>query len=182
MPVQRPVLCVMKIEITPVQYPALRVTEIIFVRVQYHCWVDSYWYIQNTAQAYQNETEIGQGILQSGLPRDNIFIMTKFSGLGGLGIRESVKDSLNKLGVSYIDLYLIHHPRFDDIPSLWKEIEDIQEEGLTRSIGVSNFAPEHLDLLLASAKVVPAANQASVQPILSDDEPCTPKVQKNPLE
>ncbi|KAE9400140.1 Aldo/keto reductase [Gymnopus androsaceus JB14] len=89
----------------------------------------------DTAQAYRKRER------SCGLKRSEIFITTKYSGLGGLDIKISIKNSLENLGVEYVDLYLIHHPRLavPDIPTVWKEMEDIQAQGLVKSIGVSNF-------------------------------------------
>ncbi|KAF7312873.1 Aldo-keto reductase [Mycena kentingensis (nom. inval.)] len=120
----------------------------------------------DTAQAYRNEYEAGVAIRESGLPREELFITTKYSGVDGKGIKQSVQESLANLGVSYLDLYLIHSPRLatPDIPTAWKEMEDIQAAGLVKSIGVSNFGVQDLAILLASAKVKPAANQILLHP------------------
>ncbi|KAJ7471628.1 Aldo/keto reductase [Mycena galericulata] len=120
----------------------------------------------DTAQAYRNEAEAGVAIRESGLERKEIFITTKYSGSDGLDIKTSIKNSLSNLGVSYVDLYLIHHPRLavPDIPTAWKEMEDIQAQGLVKSIGVSNFEVSDLAILLASAKVKPVANQILLHP------------------
>ncbi|KAJ7268009.1 Aldo/keto reductase [Mycena rebaudengoi] len=120
----------------------------------------------DTAQAYRNEAEAGIAIRESGLERKDIFITTKYSGVDGLDIKTSINNSLKNLGVSYVDLYLIHHPRLatPDIPTAWKEMEDIQEQGLVKSIGVSNFEVNDLAILLASAKVKPVANQILLHP------------------
>ncbi|KAJ7162836.1 Aldo/keto reductase [Mycena filopes] len=120
----------------------------------------------DTAQSYRNESEAGTAIRESGLARKEIFITTKYSGLDGLDIKTSIKNSLKNLGVDYVDLYLIHHPRLatPDIPTAWKEMEDIKEQGLVKSIGVSNFEVNDLAILLASAKVKPVANQILLHP------------------
>ncbi|KAJ7752575.1 Aldo/keto reductase [Mycena metata] len=139
----------------------------------------------DTAQSYRNETEAGTAIRESGLARKEIFITTKYSGLDGLDIKTSIKNSLKNvrrfsfsfllgggacreefLGVDYVDLYLIHHPRLavPDIPTAWKEMEEIKEQGLVKSIGVSNFEVSDLAILLASAKVQPVANQILLHP------------------
>ncbi|KAF9479131.1 Aldo/keto reductase [Pholiota conissans] len=120
----------------------------------------------DTAQSYRNETEAGQAIKESGLARDEIFITTKYSGLNGLDIETSIKDSLKNLGVHYIDLYLIHHPRLavPDIPTAWAEMEGLKNAGLVKSIGVSNFSVEDTKTLLKSAKIPPAVNQILLQP------------------
>lgn len=120
----------------------------------------------DTAQAYRNEAEAGTAIRESGLARTDIFITTKYSGVDGLDIPSSINNSLKNLGVSYIDLYLIHNPRLavPDIPTAWKQMEEIKAKGLVKSIGVSNFAVQHLEILLASAKVLPVANQILLHP------------------
>ncbi|KAF8876945.1 Aldo/keto reductase [Infundibulicybe gibba] len=120
----------------------------------------------DTAQAYRNETEAGTAIRESGLGRKDIFITTKYSGLDGLDIKTSIRNSLKNLGVSYIDLYLIHHPRLavPDIPTAWKEMEELKQKGLVKSIGVSNFDVPDLKILLDSAKIKPVANQILLHP------------------
>jgi len=120
----------------------------------------------DTAQSYRNEEEAGKAIRESGLAREEIFITTKYSGLNGLDIQTSLKNSLKNLGVSHVDLYLIHHPRLavPDIPTAWRELEEIKQKGLAKSIGVSNFGVSELKTLLASAKIKPAANQILLHP------------------
>ncbi|KDR79261.1 hypothetical protein GALMADRAFT_1230669 [Galerina marginata CBS 339.88] len=120
----------------------------------------------DTAQSYRNEAEAGKAILQSGLARNEIFITTKFSGVGGLDIETSIKNSLKNLGVSYVDLYLIHHPRLavPDIPTTWKQMEAVKEAGFAKSIGISNYQVKDLEILLASAKITPVVNQILLHP------------------
>ncbi|KAF8799817.1 Aldo/keto reductase, partial [Phlegmacium glaucopus] len=120
----------------------------------------------DTAQAYRNEAEAGLAIRESGLGRSDIFITTKYSGLGGLDIETSIQNSLKNLGVEYVDLYLIHHPRLatPDIPTAWKKFEDLKKAGLVKSIGISNFDVKDLQILLASAKIKPVVNQILFHP------------------
>ncbi|KAF8915712.1 NADP-dependent oxidoreductase domain-containing protein [Mucidula mucida] len=120
----------------------------------------------DTAQAYRNETEAGIAIRESGLARQDIFITTKYSGLNGLDITTSIRNSLNNLGIEYVDLYLIHHPRLavPDIPTAWKQMEAIKAQGLVKNIGISNFGVKDLTILLASCSVKPVANQIMLQP------------------
>ncbi|KAF9500242.1 Aldo/keto reductase [Pleurotus eryngii] len=115
----------------------------------------------DTAQSYRNEVEAGKAIRESGLAREDIYVTTKYSGLDGLDIETSIQNSLSNLGISYVDLYLIHHPRLatPDIPTAWAKMEALQKKGFAKSIGVSNFGVEDLKILLASAKVKPVANQ-----------------------
>ncbi|KAI0071306.1 Aldo/keto reductase [Panus rudis PR-1116 ss-1] len=120
----------------------------------------------DTAQSYRNEKEAGVAIKESGLDRKDLYITTKYSGLNGLDIETSINNSLENLGVKYVDLYLIHHPRLaqPDIPTTWKQMEKVKADGKAKSIGVSNFAVEDLKILLASAKVKPVANQILLHP------------------
>ncbi|KAI0292017.1 Aldo/keto reductase [Russula brevipes] len=120
----------------------------------------------DTAQVYGNEEEVGRALRESGLAREDVYITTKYWGVDGLDIGTSLHDSLKKLGVEYVDLYLIHHPRLarPDIPTAWAEMEAIKQAGLAKSIGVSNFGVDDLAVLLASAKIKPAANQILLHP------------------
>ncbi|TFY68258.1 hypothetical protein EVJ58_g1102 [Rhodofomes roseus] len=111
----------------------------------------------DTAQSYRNEYEAGIAIHESGLAREDLWITTKYSGLNGLGIETSIQNSLQNLGVDYVNLYLIHHPRLavPDIPTAWSKMEKLQTDGLVKSIGVSNFNVLQLQTLLDSAKIKP---------------------------
>jgi 2,5-diketo-D-gluconate reductase A len=120
----------------------------------------------DTAAAYRNEAGVGAALAQSGLPREDVFITTKLRNGEQASPRAAFEASRRALGVDWIDLYLIHWP----VPSqglftqAWKELQSLQADGLVRAIGVSNFLPEHLDELLASATVVPAVNQFELHP------------------
>ncbi|EKM55133.1 uncharacterized protein PHACADRAFT_195160 [Phanerochaete carnosa HHB-10118-sp] len=122
----------------------------------------------DTAQMYQNEDSVGRGIARSGALRGDLYVTTKLDRLlEGANVHDSLVDSLRKLGLDYVDLFLVHMPV--DHPSLkdtWAEMEQVKEEGLAKSIGVSNFQPRHLDVILESAKVVPAVNQIEYNPYL----------------
>ncbi|KAG2132316.1 NADP-dependent oxidoreductase domain-containing protein [Suillus bovinus] len=127
---------------------------------------DTGFYHIDTAQLYRNEAEVGITIGQLGLERSDVFITTKFSGFNGLDIPTSIQNSLEYLNTSYVDLYLIHSPDLavPDIPTVWAQMEKVQEAGLARSIGVSNFNEKQLEILLSSAKIRPAANQIYLHP------------------
>ena len=123
----------------------------------------------DTAAAYGNEEGVGKAIAASGLPRGDIFVTTKLPNHehGTDVVRDSLRASLDRLGLDYVDLYLIHWP----VPSgnryveTWQTFEELAAEGLIRSIGVSNFLPEHLDRLLSETDTVPAVNQIELHPI-----------------
>jgi len=118
----------------------------------------------DTAQNYRNETEAGQALKESGVPRTGIYITTKYSGLKD--VKTSIQDSLKNLGIDYVDQYLIHGPDLakGDIPGLWKQFEEIKARGFAKSIGVSNFTVDDLTVLLKDAKVKPAVNQILFHP------------------
>lgn len=124
----------------------------------------------DSAQAYRNEEDLGEVLRSRGLKRDDVWITTKFSGGGanGLGIYDSCVESLKKLGLDSLDLYLIHDPSLckGDIPGTWAQMERLKKDGLVKSIGVSNFAIADLEELIASASIVPAVNQVQFHPYL----------------
>jgi diketogulonate reductase-like aldo/keto reductase len=118
------------------------------------------------AQAYNNEESLGAGIQASGKPRSELYVVTKLRNLTvGETVKSSLVESLEKLGLEYVDLFLIHSPRPANedgtLKELWNATEQIQKEGLARSIGVSNFRVEDLQVILDGAEVVPAVNQVS---------------------
>ena len=116
----------------------------------------------DTAQEYGNEDTVGKAVRASGIPREQIFVTTKF--LPGRADSEAEAErSVERLGLDYIDLYLVHDPRRNPVWA-WPGMEAALARGLTRSIGVSNFSPENLDALLAVASVPPAVNQLQLNP------------------
>lgn len=124
----------------------------------------------DTAAGYANEAAVGEAIVESGISRSELFITTKQRPADQANDRsgDAVTSSLEKLGLPYVDLYLIHWPtpaRGLYVDS-WKALESFAEQGLTKSIGVSNFLPEHLDRLAAETGTVPAVNQIELHPEL----------------
>ena len=119
----------------------------------------------DTAAAYGNERAVGRAVAASGLPRDEVFVTTKLwiHNSGEEGARRQLEKSLERLGVERIDLYLIHQP-FGDVYASWRAMQRALAEGLVRSIGVSNFLPEHLDRIIEATGVVPAVNQIELHP------------------
>lgn len=120
------------------------------------------------AWIYRNEEGVGEAIAESGIPREELFVTTKlwntFQGVAEP--RQGLEESLEKLGLDYVDLYLIHWPApiRNAFVDSWAQLESFVSEGLVKSIGVSNFLPEHLDTLLAGASIVPAVNQIELHP------------------
>jgi diketogulonate reductase-like aldo/keto reductase len=111
----------------------------------------------DTAQAYGNEASVGQALLDSGVPRDEVFITTKFHPGRKDPVAEA-EQSLQRLGVDQVDLYLVHWPQHGPTWA-WPGMERALERGLTKSIGVSNFGAADLEQVIAAGRVTPAANQ-----------------------
>jgi 2,5-diketo-D-gluconate reductase A len=128
----------------------------------------------DTAQGYENETEVGQGIADSGVPRSEIFVTTKVATNimrnGSEAVRQSINESLTRLKTDYIDLLLIHWPVKDCVKHTWQVMEDYVRRGKVHSIGVSNFNRHHLDDLLVYADIHPAVNQIEVHPLMTQEE------------
>lgn len=119
----------------------------------------------DTAAAYVNEEAVGQAIRKSGIPREELFITTKLwiQDQGYERAKKAFEKSLTRLGLDYIDLYLIHQP-FGDYYGSWRAMEELYNEGKIRAIGVSNFYPDRLVDLIMHNHVVPAVNQVETHP------------------
>ncbi|WP_323958843.1 aldo/keto reductase [Arthrobacter sp. JZ12] len=123
----------------------------------------------DTAAGYGNEREVGQALRQSGLDRHEVFIETKvwITDYGLEATQHAFDKSAGKLGLEVIDLLLLHQPfptQFDRTIQAYKGLEQLLADGKVRAIGVSNFAPEHLEQLLAETDVIPAVNQIELHP------------------
>src|SRR6476660_4551289 len=123
----------------------------------------------DTSAAYANERQVGEGMRQSGISRDEMFIETKvwISDYGYQATLHAFEKSAGKLAVDRLDLLLLHQPlpsRFDLTLDAYRALEKLLADGKVRAIGVSNFMPDHLQRLLAEASVVPAVNQIEVHP------------------
>ena len=134
----------------------------------------------DTAQAYGNEESVGKGIRESGIDRKDLFVTTKLWNTNHsykLTMR-TFEESMNKLGLDYLDLFLIHWPNpiaFRDHwqeanAESWKAMEELYEAGKIRAIGVSNFRPHHIEEILKTAKVAPMVNQIRLCPGDTQDE------------
>jgi len=119
----------------------------------------------DTAASYQNEEAVGRGIKQSGVAREKLFITTKLwiQRNGYEGTIKAFENSLRRLQLDYIDLYLIHQP-FGDVYGEWRAMEDLYQQGKVRAIGVSNFLPDRIMDLMIHNKITPAVNQIEVNP------------------
>ncbi|WP_308282373.1 aldo/keto reductase [Streptomyces lichenis] len=128
----------------------------------------------DTAAAYENEKGTGEAIRAAGLPREELFVTTKLwnSEQGYDSALRAFDSSLDRLGLDYVDLYLIHWPlpAKDAYVDTYKAFEKVLSEGRAKAIGVSNFLPEHLDRLIQETSVVPAVNQIELHPQLQQAE------------
>ncbi|ALC92017.1 glyoxal reductase [Bacillus sp. FJAT-18017] len=126
----------------------------------------------DTAALYQNEEGVGRAVRNSGIPREDIFITTKVwnSEQGYENTLKAFETSLQKLGLGYIDLYLIHWPVKGKYNETWKALEELYASGKVRAIGVSNFTIDHLKDLMAQSSIKPMANQVELHPVLVQKE------------
>jgi len=129
----------------------------------------------DTAAVYENESEVGQALQETSIPRTDIFVTTKLRRGDALGYDAAIaafEASLARLGLDYVDLYLVHAPP-EDVEcrdDVWRAMEDILDSGRSRAIGVSNYGAHHLEELMENAKYGPAVNQIEIHPWLQRHE------------
>jgi len=125
----------------------------------------------DTAQSYGNEEAVGKAIKSSGVPREDLFITTKvwIQSDGYNGTKKAFENSLRRLDLEYLDLYLIHQP-LGDVYGEWRTMQDLYKEGKARAIGVSNFQPDRLIDLIIHNEIVPAADQIETHPFHQQSE------------
>lgn len=123
------------------------------------------------AEVYKTEEELGVAIKKSGVKRESLFVTTKLNPGSGSDVQDHFDESLKKLGLDYVDLYLIHSPFKADIVQQWKEVEKIYESGKAKAIGVSNFRVKDLEAIFKEAKLKPAVNQIEYHPYLQNQSP-----------
>ncbi|MEU5311708.1 aldo/keto reductase [Streptomyces sp. NPDC021562] len=128
----------------------------------------------DTAVNYRNETGVGRGVASSGVPREEVRVTTKLPGRhhGYEETLASFEESRRRLGLEYLDLYLIHwpNPRVGKYVDSWKAMIKLRSDGLVRSIGVSNFTEEHLARLEKETGVLPSVNQVELHPLFPQEE------------
>jgi 2,5-diketo-D-gluconate reductase A len=130
----------------------------------------------DTAEMYRNERGVGEAVRESGLDRADVYVTSKLSNASHEPdeARRAFDGTLDELGFDYVDLFLIHWPLptlyGGDYVSTWKALEEFHRDGRARSIGVSNFQPEHLERLAAECDVVPAVNQIELHPYFLNEE------------
>ncbi|MEW8970587.1 aldo/keto reductase [Mesobacillus jeotgali] len=126
----------------------------------------------DTAAVYKNEEGVGQAIKEAGIPREELFITTKVwnADQGYETTLQAFEASMDKLGLDYLDLYLIHWPVAGKYKETWKALEKLYKDGRVRAIGVSNFHVHHLKDLMADAEIKPMVNQVEYHPHLAQTE------------
>jgi diketogulonate reductase-like aldo/keto reductase len=122
----------------------------------------------DTATVYQNEGEVGQGLEQSGVAREDVFVTTKCPPNHARHALDTLRRSLDLLGTDHVDLWLIHWPRGRSQVDLWRTFVDAREQGLARDVGVSNFDVGMIDDITAATGTAPAVNQIEWSPLLFD--------------
>lgn len=125
----------------------------------------------DTAAAYFNEAEVGKAVKDSGIPREEIFITSKLwlQDYGYEAAKKGLETSLEKLGLDYVDLYLLHQP-YGDVAGAWKALEEAKAEGKIRSIGVSNMTPKIWKEFVPQFATMPAVNQVEYNPFFQQKE------------
>lgn len=128
--------------------------------------IDMGYRLVDTAAKYENEQAVGKGVAASSVPREQVIVTSKLRGSEqGYGeAKKALRDSLTRLGMDYVDLYLIHWPlpRLGKFVGSWRAMIELQEEGLVRSIGVSNFTVDNLNEIIAATGVTPSVNQVQL--------------------
>ncbi|MEQ9723668.1 2,5-didehydrogluconate reductase DkgA [Yersinia alsatica] len=122
----------------------------------------------DTAAIYKNEVGVGQALKTANIPRDEVFITTKLWNDSQRNPKQALEESLEKLQLDYVDLYLIHwpDPTQDRYVSAWRELITLKEQGLIRSVGVCNFTIPHLQRLIDETGIAPTVNQIELHPLL----------------
>ena len=125
----------------------------------------------DTAMIYRNEASVGEGIRRAGLPRGDFFVTTKLwnDDIRAHRGKDAFQESLDRLGLDYVDLYLIHWPA-DGWQQAWDDLQEIYASGRAKAIGVSNFRKHHIDELLANSDVLPAVDQIESSPQFTNHE------------
>lgn len=129
----------------------------------------------DTAQMYGNEAEVGQGVRDSEVPREDVFVTTKLHNPhhDPDDARRTFSESLERMGLEYVDLFLIHWPMpflEVDYVDTWKTVIELRDSGRAKTIGVSNFQPDHLERIIEATGVVPAVNQIEAHPYFANNE------------
>lgn len=131
--------------------------------------IENDYHLIDTASVYKNEKGVGEGIRQSGVEREKLFVTTKLwnADQGYDSTHQAFNEGLERLGLDYVDLYLIHWPVAGKFSDSWRAMEEIYESGRAKAIGVSNFQQHHIEELMNAAKIKPMVNQIELHPTLT---------------
>ncbi len=142
------------------------------VKTAVNAAIDAGYKAIDTAAAYKNEEGVGAAIKESSTPREELFITSKVwnDDQGYNSTLQAFEDTVSKLGIDTLDLYLIHWPVEGKYKETWKAMEKLYKEGRIRAIGVSNFHPNHLEDLMKDAEIKPMVNQVEFHPLLNQKE------------
>ena len=153
------------VEVPLVGFGTFQITEALEVEKAVINAIKSGYRHIDTAQSYMNEEAVGKGISKSGVNRSELFITTKIwvENVSYNGVLESFEKSLKRLDLEYIDLLLIHQP-YNDVYGAWRAMEELQERGRVKAIGVSNFSVDRVVDLAIFNKVTPQVNQIEINP------------------
>lgn len=134
--------------------------------------IENEYHLIDTAAVYKNERGVGEGIRQSGAKREELFITTKLwnDDQGYDTTHKAFNDSLARLGLDYMDLYLIHWPVEGKFNDSWRAMEEIYASGRAKAIGVSNFHQHHIEQLMTTAKIKPMVDQIELHPTLTQED------------
>ena len=127
--------------------------------------IDTGYRLIDTAASYQNETQVGNALKQSGIDRNELFVTTKLwlQDTHYEGAKAQFERSLNRLQLDYVDLYLIHQP-YGDVHGAWRAMEELYKQGKIRALGISNFQPDRVMDMIVFNEVVPVVNQIETHP------------------
>jgi diketogulonate reductase-like aldo/keto reductase len=147
-------------------------------RLAVHSAIKNGYELIDTASFYENEKSVGQAILTSGRSRQELFVTTKLwnSDQGYDNSLRAFEQSYNKMGLDYIDLYLIHYPVEGKRKESWKALERLADEGVCKSVGVSNYMHHHMEELLAHCNIPPSVNQIELSPYCYESRQATVEI------
>lgn len=133
--------------------------------------IENGYHLIDTAAVYKNEKGVGEGIRQSGIKREDLFVTTKLwnADQGYESALKAFDASLERLGLDYVDLYLIHWPVEGKFNDSWRAMEEIYESGRAKAIGVSNFHQHHIEKLMTTAKIKPMVDQIELHPTFTQE-------------
>ncbi|MGB7998952.1 MAG: aldo/keto reductase, partial [Anaerobacillus sp.] len=142
------------------------------VKTAVNAAIDAGYKAIDTAAAYKNEEGVGKAIKENSTPREDLFITSKVwnDDQGYDSTLKAFEDTVSKLGIETLDLYLIHWPVEGKYKETWKAMEKLYKDGRIRAIGVSNFHPQHLEDLMKDAEIKPMINQVEFHPLLNQKE------------